>query len=1346
MQYSRKNEDMQRVNAELQEMVAKRTMELVAANRSLRAEIAERQKTEKALRENERKYRDLVALLPLTVYECDETGRITYANDIGAKVFGYTREEFEQGINIRDLISDQDSEKSTLNMTRIKKGGKLGASDYNLKRKDGGTFPAITFSSPIIRGGKTVGLRGVIMDITERKWSERIVMAQRDLGLALAGTGSLDEALRLCLDSAIEAADVDAGAIYMIDPARGDLNMVCMRGISDGFAQRVRHIPAGTKITKVVMKGKPRYLDTDDPTVFLKDVIQDEGFRAKAVIPIPSQGKVIGALAISSRTSDTMPAKSRAALEAVAGQIGTAIMRAQAEEALRLSETRFRNLANLLPQPVFEFDRSGDVVFLNQMSMEVFGYDKEDLRKGIRNIRMVIPPAETDKFADSYDRVMKGEKLTAAEFTLARKDGSTFPAIAFISPVIRSGEVVGFRGTVIDITERKQAEMTLLESESKFRDLAEKSVAGVYLVQDGIFQYANQKFAEIFGYPVEEISGRLTAEKAIFPGDWPLVRENLRKRFSGEIDSLQYEFRICTKSGEVRHAEVYSSRTTYQGKPAVIGTLLDITDRRRAEEALRTSEAWLRQVIDLVPHFIFAKDQEGRFILVNKAAAEAFGTTVQELTGKTDADFNPNRSEVDHFLKDDLFVMESGQSKEIQEEPITDATGRTRILQTTKIPVAVSPAGGKAVLGVSTDITAYKRAQQALQESEEKYRNIFENATEGIFQTTLEGRFLNVNPSMARMLGYESPEDLMSRVTNLEEQGYGDPEDRKRLLKLLETKSHIEGFETQVVRRDGKRIWISINTHAVFGSGGGITYYEGTVEDITQRKLAEQALQESEAKYRNVVENALVGSFIIQDGKFRFVNQRFVEITGYRYEEIVDVMGPMEIIHPDDQKKTAENIDKRLAGWDDHRAYDIRVVRKDGQTVDLKVLGSPLTYNGRMAIAGTFIDITREKKMEAHLHQIQKMEAIGTLAGGIAHDFNNILGAMMGYAGLAKFKNTDAKIRPYLEQVLSACERAKDLVNQILTFSRQKEHEKKPILVAPIVKEPLKLIQSSLPAGIDVRLNLIHGNDTVLADATQIHQVLLNLLTNAVHAMQKSDGVLTLGLSHRDIAGDQQELFPDLEAGPYLRIEVGDTGHGIHPSIIDKIFDPFFTTKAPGEGTGLGLSMVYGIVKNHGGAVYVESEPGKGSVFHIYLPLIQEEGEPSGQKPEVIPCGKGHILIVEDEEPLAAIVKEMLASLGYEVTVRFSSLDALEALRANPNRFDLVIADATMPNISGVSLAVQMLRIRSGLPIIVSTGFSETMTEDEAKKLGIRAFIMKPVSFQNLAQTVGRVLDDATRS
>ncbi|MDA8125939.1 MAG: PAS domain S-box protein [Deltaproteobacteria bacterium] len=1180
--------------------------------------------------------------------------------------------------------------------------------------------------------------RALEAQIARLKQSERIITAQRDLGFQLAAASSASEALRLSLETAIRLSDLDCGGIYLLDSFSNTFRLICVTGVSETFADQVREASDDSEWVRMARLNRPAYFDLESFRAEEYLYCRKEGLTAAAMIPFSDRERAIGILNIASHRRDGIPPESRDALENIAPQIGAAVLRAQADDALRASERRFRDLTDLLPQPVFECDARGNLTFANRTTSEVFGYSIADLGRGDRSIDRVFLPEERGRIVTVLETLKEGRKIGPLEFTFRRKDGSTFPAIVYAGPILRDNRVTGFRGTLTDITERRQAECVLRESESKFRHLAENSVAGIYLIQDGVFQYVNGRFAETLGFTVEELAGA-PVETLIFPDDWPLVRANLRKRIEGTLESLHYEFRGRKKSGEVRRVEVYSSRTLYRGNPAVIGTLLDVTDRRQAEEALRQSEARLRQVIDLVPHYIFAKDLAGRFILVNRTVAEAYGTTVEELTGKTDADFSPDPTEVDHFRKDDLAVINSGVPLEIPEESMTDAQGRTRILRTVKIPFTLSGQQVKATLGVSTDITEQKRAQTALQESEAKYRNIFENAIEGIFQTTPEGRFISVNPALAQMAGYASPQEMLSAVNDIGRQVYRHPQERIRLLSRLQEAGAVEKFETELCRKDGSLIWTTINARMVRDGQGTLVYYEGAVQDITRRRQAEQALLESEAKYRSVVENSLVGFYIIQDGLLRFVNQHFCDVTGYAYEEIVDLMSPLEMIHPDDRPLAAENMTRRLIGQEPQIEYSFRVLRKDGRIVTVKVLGALITYRERMALCGTAIDITYERSMEAQLHQAQKMEAIGTLAGGIAHDFNNILGGIVGYAGLAQLKTCDGPIKPYLEQILRACDRAKDLVTQILTFSRQRDLEKKPLSVTPVVKEALKLLRSSLPATIEIRLHQENIPDTILANATQIHQVLINLCANAAHAMRERGGVLDIALSRLDITGERSADGP-LAQGPYLQLVVRDTGHGIDPAVLDRIFDPFYTTKGPGEGTGLGLSMVYGIVKNHGGAVSVASRPGEGTAFTICLPLLDSEGKPPEGEREEIPGGQGCILLVDDEELLASLGKEMLSFLGYEVTVRFSSLDALEAFRANPGRFDLVITDMTMPNMTGSELAKELLRIRPELPVIITSGFSERMNGEEAARIGVREFIMKPLSLARLARAVNGVL------
>ena len=401
------------------------------------------------------------------------------------------------------------------------------------------------------------------------------------------------------------------------------------------------------------------------------------------------------------------------------------------------------------------------------------------------------------------------------------------------------------------------------------------------------------------------------------------------------------------------------------------------------------------------------------------------------------------------------------------------------------------------------------------------------------------------------------------------------------------------------------------------------------------------------------------------------------------------------------------------------------------------------------------------RKMCVQLQQAQKMEAIGTLAGGIAHDFNNVLTAVIGYTEMALDDVTKGPLlQNDLQEVLKAGIRAKDLVNQILTFSRQTEQELMPVKLKLVAKEAIKLLRASLPTTIEIRQD-IQNESWVLADPTQIHQILMNLCTNAGHAMQEKGGILEVSLRNVDLKTDQNRSKIEipksmaqsapgwagqaeigLAPGSYLRLTVSDTGHGMDRSTIQRIFDPYFTTKDKGEGTGLGLSVVHGIVKDHGGTVTVYSEPGRGAAFHVYLPVIERESELDVAAEKILPTGTERILFIDDEPSLVNLGTQMLEGLGYKVVTRTSSLEALELFKEQYDKFDLVFTDMTMPNMTGEELAKEVLKVRPDIPVILCTGFSSRITEEKAKAFGIRAFVMKPLLKLDMAKTIRRVLDE----
>jgi len=390
----------------------------------------------------------------------------------------------------------------------------------------------------------------------------------------------------------------------------------------------------------------------------------------------------------------------------------------------------------------------------------------------------------------------------------------------------------------------------------------------------------------------------------------------------------------------------------------------------------------------------------------------------------------------------------------------------------------------------------------------------------------------------------------------------------------------------------------------------------------------------------------------------------------------------------------------------------------------------------------TSIDMTETKKLEAQLQQSQKMESIGALAGGIAHDFNNILSPIMVHSEMVMTKlPPDNPIQHNLNEIFKAGERARDMVMQILMFSRKEAGKRAAIKIIPILKEVLQMLRSSIPTTIDIHRNLEAESDTVFADPTQIHQIMLNLGTNAAHAMRERGGTLKVSLVQEELDSGAAEEYSDLNPGSYMRLTMSDTGCGMDEETMQKIFDPYFTTKGPGEGTGMGLAVVHGIVKTYGGDIKVESEPGKGTAFHVLLPRVEAEVTPIKEHKIELLRGTERLLFVDDEKGAVDAIQPMLENLGYKVTARTSSIEALEVFRHKAYEFDLVITDMTMPNMTGKELAGELMSIRSDIPVILCTGFSEQIDEHKAQEMGISAFVMKPIVMREMAQTIRELLD-----
>ncbi len=612
----------------------------------------------------------------------------------------------------------------------------------------------------------------------------------------------------------------------------------------------------------------------------------------------------------------------------------------------------------------------------------------------------------------------------------------------------------------------------------------------------------------------------------------------------------------------------------------------------------------------------------------------------------------------------------------------------------------------------------------------------------GVFRNTggPEGKFIEANPAIVEMFGYDSREAFLKvRVSDL----YKNPFDRKKYNQKLVKAGAVKNEELQLQKKDGTSFIGSVSAVVVKNEKDTVNYYDGIIEDITERKRSEAAIRHSEEKYRTVLE-ANPDPVVVYDidGKVVYFNPAFTEVFGWTLEERLgkknDAFVPEEA-----WRETKVMIEKVLAG---ERFSGIETCRynKKGETIPVSISGAIYKDQHGDPI-GSIInlrDISNQKRMEALLQQSQKMEAIGTLAGGIAHDFNNMLFPLVGYSEMLRDDlPADSPLQHHVNRILEAAMRSKDLVEQILSFSRQGHQEIKLMKMQPIVKESIKLLRSSIPTTIDIRQDIDPGCGPVVADPTQVHQIVMNLATNAFHAMEDSGGRLNVHLKQVRMESDPS-LLPDFTPGEYARLTVADTGIGIEKNIVNKIFDPYFTTKETGKGTGLGLSVVQGIVKRCHGDIRIYSEPGKGTEIKVYLPIADRkiEGLPIDPS-EAIQGGTEKILLVDDEVTIVTMEQRILERLGYRVAIRTGSVDALEAFRANPDTFDLVVTDMNMPNMTGVQLAGEIKKIRPEIPIILCTGFSYQVNEEKSKALGIQGFIMKPVVRKEIAGVIRKVLD-----
>jgi len=996
----------------------------------------------------------------------------------------------------------------------------------------------------------------------------------------------------------------------------------------------------------------------------------------------------------------------------------------------------------------------------------------------------------------------------------------------------------------------------------RFRSLVEQSITGVYIIQDGVFKYVNPKLGEIFGYPAQELSADFPVKDLVYEPDREKVRENIRKRVDGEEKSIRYSFRGQRSDGSVIYVEVHGSRSLHNGYPAVIGTLLDITDRIESEQALRQSEERYRNLVDNASDGIFISDRDGNFQSVNPAGCEMLGYMHGELLKMNIRDIIEPENLKQYPIR--LPDLHAGKKVVIQRKM------QRKDLSILNVEISGKMLPNGQLQGIVRDITERKRAEDALRAEKELSDSIIDSIPGAFYLLNDQVRFVRWNRSMEKLVGYTpheieqmSPLDLfygedkekiaasISKVLRegeatieanlVTKEGYEIPfllngrrilindrpfligvgidiTERKKaedemlrekafsdmtidsipgMFYLLDEKGNFKRWNKNMTEQTGysdaemrslnaldffegkDRELIAERIRDVFEQGHTIVEAEmvykdgrkiphiftgrrvvvngkqkllGVGIDTTERNRAVQALRESKERFRRLVESthAVTWESGPQRRQFSYVGPQAVEMLEYDLKDWYEDYFWQKHIHPDDRERVIKEFDVKTAQSDEFE-IQYRFTSKSGKSVWLQDIVSIIRRSGEaQRMQGFLVDITERKQaeqereeLESQLRHSQKLETIGTLAGGIAHDFNNILGPIFGYTELALHDLDDkTRVREELAQVLKAAERARDLTGQILLFSRQGEEERKPLRIQLIIKEVIKFLKASFPATIQLKHRIDNNCKPIMANATQIHQVLTNLCTNAYHAMREKGGVLNLKLETETWSEEMSRSMPRLEkTTEYVKLTVSDSGHGISPHIVERIFEPFFTTKAVGEGTGLGLSVVHGIVTKHGGDISVMSRKGEGTDFYVYLPALESAGDMDVDEKTSLPVGNETIMCIDDEKEIVNMEKITLERLGYKVLAYSSSARALADFKKEPHMADLVLTDQTMPELTGMQMAGEMLKINPDLPIVLLTGFSESVTEEAVKKAGIREMLLKPFSIGQLAGILRSALE-----
>ncbi|MDH4248762.1 MAG: PAS domain S-box protein, partial [Deltaproteobacteria bacterium] len=1021
----------------------------------------------------------------------------------------------------------------------------------------------------------------------------------------------------------------------------------------------------------------------------------------------------------------------------------SAFRRREAEARRQASESRFQALIEQSVQGMI-LHRNWDIVYANQAAADILGFDSVEDLLNRKDIGTLIAPEYMDRVRihpakpgakSGWEYLSPAFKLN--EIESLKKDGER----VWTSNISQLLDWEG-RTTVLtifsDISEQKRIQAQLESSEQRFRFLIEKSVQGILLHRKRSLIFVNSSAATILGYDsAEELLSQRDLESIIDPADREKVRKLALARERGEAVPPYYEIRALKKNGELVWVSILGQVMEWEGAPAIFVIFNDISVQKHIQEQLRSSEQRFRH---LTEHSL-----QGVFVH-NNAIVEFANQAAADLLGFESLELLIGRNPILLLLPQDQQIMQERAQLRMAGEPVPNEYD-IRMLRQDGMVIWVHMRnqlvdwdGKKSIVTVFNDISEQKHVQELLSSSEKRFRSLTEHSIQGVL-VHQDGRVVLGNKTAANLLGFETPEDLVSKNST----DFFLPEDHsaieERRRKRLAGEPVANQYDIRMVKKDGTAFWVHSLNHLVDWDGTPAIVM--LFNDISEQKRIQTELLASQHRYRTLFEGSIQGVLVHNGLKPLYVNPAGARIFGFvSPEEVMALSSLSHMVNAEDLKWAWDEWQRqKMLGKQINFIHTVRGLRSRGGEVQVEAFSTEVVWEGRVAMQVTFVDVTEKLRLEEQLRQAQKMEAVGQLAGGVAHDINNTLQVLqMTLEMVTQYKSLPESMGKYVTGGLRAIQNSSNLVRQLLTFGRRHTLDMKDLDLNAAVRNHSEMFSRLLGSRIELNVKMPPETILVHADDGMLGQMLLNLMVNARDAMPNGGSIT---LSTASFIPDDSFLVehPTALRKPYGRISVTDTGTGMSEEVRARIFEPFFTTKPIGRGTGLGLAMVYGLVKSHTGFISVSSTVGHGTTFHIFFPVVTPQGSPTTPVPVPAPstpspAGRGTLLVAEDQADLRAFIIDLLESEGYQVLPAANGEEALVLLRDNLDTIKLALLDMVMPRLGGLEVCREIRSRCPGIPVIFLTGH---IPDDMSQALEdeIRAPILKkPISADDLVAII----------